>query len=755
MRFLSILLAALALAAEPAAAGCSDCDGDGVERWRDCDDADASIFPGAGETCDGIDNDCDGLVDARPCTTPCDEGLQYCYAGAWQACGARPCCDASVGPGGDYEALCPAATDRAGETLCVGPGVFTAPCPVNADLVGLHGPLTTVIDGDLTAPRGSIWGIRVVGHVAVGELERGGVSVHGSVIEGGLDLRGGDEEPALGTGNRIRGGVIARNRTLLRRNAVEGEGIRASGDSAGPYEWIENRISGAEVAMRLSGIALSAHLERNTIEDCDAGIVYSASLRGAPPALFAGNRIAGCRTGIELRDVVGTPLVARDNIIIGADDHGILVSHGIRFDIGQNLVVGTGDAAPAGAVGIGARGEFGPLVLDHNTVVGRSTGVDLFWYGSDEPGNGIAATGNLVAFNRDGGVLLIDESSDPNVVAGNDVHGNGDDWIAFADPTGLDGNISEDPRFVDRDRGLYGLRPGSPCIDAGTASELPRDLAGRPRTVDGDGDGIAASDIGALEYQPDSPRPLGFWRHQCGRRPFREFDNRQMEDLFSVAEERSPALAECAPIGCAALRSRSGRGAARALAGQELLAAWLNLAAGALSPDSPIDSPDLTGAVSVGGALAEVEATICDAKASWAELEAAQELAAALNSGGDDFDLASDAALLRAGLRFPQPLAVGLINTGGRPRSFDLRAGGEWPIALPITRIDGLPAGEVALVPLLVTVPAWAQPGQEATIEIVATDASTGSVRSHRLVVRLIAGPPGVSAGGRRPANRE
>jgi uncharacterized protein (TIGR03382 family) len=42
-----------------------DADGDGVIALEDCDDGDASIFPGAGERCDtvGVDDDCDGLVD--------------------------------------------------------------------------------------------------------------------------------------------------------------------------------------------------------------------------------------------------------------------------------------------------------------------------------------------------------------------------------------------------------------------------------------------------------------------------------------------------------------------------------------------------------------------------------------------------------------------------------------------------------------------------------------------------------------------
>ncbi len=56
-----LLQAADALSGPPP---CTDTDGDGFcAETDDCDDGDASVNPSAAEVCDGIDNDCDGTID--------------------------------------------------------------------------------------------------------------------------------------------------------------------------------------------------------------------------------------------------------------------------------------------------------------------------------------------------------------------------------------------------------------------------------------------------------------------------------------------------------------------------------------------------------------------------------------------------------------------------------------------------------------------------------------------------------------------
>jgi predicted outer membrane repeat protein len=48
---------------EPVDHGAIDDDGDGTVLGTDCDDTDASVRPGADEKCNGLDDDCDGMVD--------------------------------------------------------------------------------------------------------------------------------------------------------------------------------------------------------------------------------------------------------------------------------------------------------------------------------------------------------------------------------------------------------------------------------------------------------------------------------------------------------------------------------------------------------------------------------------------------------------------------------------------------------------------------------------------------------------------
>ena len=97
---------------DPAAAGCppvcTDADGDsysvegGACGAVDCDDSNAAVNPGAAEVCgDGIDNTCDGVVDEGCPTTPvCTDSDADTFALEGGECGAVDCddTDAAVHP---------------------------------------------------------------------------------------------------------------------------------------------------------------------------------------------------------------------------------------------------------------------------------------------------------------------------------------------------------------------------------------------------------------------------------------------------------------------------------------------------------------------------------------------------------------------------------------------------------------------------------------------------------------------------------
>ncbi|MBM4371414.1 MAG: trypsin-like serine protease [Deltaproteobacteria bacterium] len=108
---------------------CEDGDGDGACAGVDCNDDVPEIFPGAGETCDGLDNDCNGLTD---------EG---CPAGGEDTVvpdpdvltppedTAGPAGDLPPGPGGD-EGTAPGTDSPApGEDTTAGPGADPVAAP--------------------------------------------------------------------------------------------------------------------------------------------------------------------------------------------------------------------------------------------------------------------------------------------------------------------------------------------------------------------------------------------------------------------------------------------------------------------------------------------------------------------------------------------------------------------------------------------------------------------------------------------------
>ncbi|MCB9762182.1 MAG: hypothetical protein H6739_20450 [Alphaproteobacteria bacterium] len=101
-----------------------DEDGDGVSAEEDCDDNDASVYPGATEVCDAVDNNCDGAVDEGVTTTWYSDNDADGFGAdetAQEACEAPP---GTVGVGGDCDDDDAAFYPNAPETDCTDPNDY-------------------------------------------------------------------------------------------------------------------------------------------------------------------------------------------------------------------------------------------------------------------------------------------------------------------------------------------------------------------------------------------------------------------------------------------------------------------------------------------------------------------------------------------------------------------------------------------------------------------------------------------------------
>jgi len=189
------------------AAECVDFDGDGVDACAgDCVDIDATVYPGATELCDGLDNDCSGTTDDgfdadgdgfSPCAGDCVDTDPNVHPGIWEAPhdGQDSDCDGYDGtglPGSRSTVVGTLGMDQVGSTLATAGDV-------TGD--GVTDLLIGVPAGTLSASNGSAWlmsGAQLMGgglhslttasSVFVGEAPGDKLGVH--PVAGDMDLDG-------------------------------------------------------------------------------------------------------------------------------------------------------------------------------------------------------------------------------------------------------------------------------------------------------------------------------------------------------------------------------------------------------------------------------------------------------------------------------------------------------------------------------------------------------------------------------------
>lgn len=241
------------------------------------------------------------------------------------------------------------------------------------------------------------------------------------------------------------------------------------------------------------------------------GPITIASVNGPSVTRFVGDGLLGATSGVRCVYLAG-----------GAQLQGLTLAEGSTFfdpfdyryledaeGSGGGLLALSGAAREC--VISGNTGTFGAGVafgrLDNCLIAGNSGGD-----GSPPSIAGGASASVLVnctvAGNRAWGRGGVSMTLATNCV----VHGNtaeeysgnhGDCTFAYScttpDPGG-EGNIVDDPLFVNAAAGDYHLQTGSPCIDAGMAvGGADRGLEGTPRPLDGSNDGTPGWDMGAYE----------------------------------------------------------------------------------------------------------------------------------------------------------------------------------------------------------------------------------------------------------------
>ncbi len=499
--------------------GAADTDGDG-DGWTveqgDCDDGDASVFPGNTEIdCDGIDNDCSGGADWE---VPADF--------AW------------------IQDAIDAAAD--GDAVCIQPGTYIERLDFLGKAIrvqGVQGAEITIVDGFS------------MGTVVTFENGEGPDSVlAGLTITGGLTFLGGGiyieaagptltdlivtENETTEDGGGIyacSGSEFTLSRSALSANVAEDRGAglyavdsqvtmsnlsivdNSARTGGGVYLWdsvgelTHSTIEGNMAAAAAGGYAFGgwAFLD---------GLIDTQVLRNV---WISSNTAGGCGGGLCGYGDVNMS----DVTVVGNEttwDGGGLYLYGGEV-VMENVLVTANEGDAGGGLYLEAtQATLSNVILTSNTAQGAGGGLYLEHSGLVEEdtislhnvsvvGN-VASTGGGIgieagdaimdislvdvivsgngAFLAGGGVLLDDDDGTATFALQYcDVWNNTPDaFVGLDDPTGMDGNVSVDPAL------LATADPDPLAWDLHLSTSSPLVDAGDPTLLDPDG---SPSDIGA------------------------------------------------------------------------------------------------------------------------------------------------------------------------------------------------------------------------------------------------------------------
>lgn len=175
----------------------------------------------------------------------------------------------------------------------------------------------------------------------------------------------------------------------------------------------------------------------------------------------------------------------------------------IRDGVHDGLIAGP-DAVVTVTSSIFTRVRRALLALAGSQLTAVNNTIDNNAIGVEADGTTATLTNNLITYSGSAGIR---QTAPALLTLGfNDVFNPGaSNYLGLADQTGTNGNLSQDPLYVDRSNRDYRLRVGSPAIDSASSSGAPAtDFVGNTRfddsgVVDSGSGPVTFFDRGALE----------------------------------------------------------------------------------------------------------------------------------------------------------------------------------------------------------------------------------------------------------------
>ncbi len=272
----------------------------------------------------------------------------------------------------------------------------------------------------------------------------------------------------LTLGVELYGGFTGTETDLAQRDWTANPTI-LDGDASGS---VVTSPPGATATTRIDGFTITNGFRWGGIGARGGGLRLVSSSPTIANNIITGNHADEGGGALYLEESTSARIVNNRIIANSASGGGGLFLLRSSPTIANNTIAGNG-----AGVGGGLRLARSSPTMTNNTIAGNSAGrgggLDL-WNASPIIAN------TVVAFNTSG--IYVDRG-DPSLryscVYGNDEY----DYSGLTDPTGTNGNISNNPLFADLAYGNLHIQPDSPCVDGGNNADAVGDfdIDGEPR----------------------------------------------------------------------------------------------------------------------------------------------------------------------------------------------------------------------------------------------------------------------------------